>query len=330
MSETRDSATAPSEAVFLDFDTLGSGDLDASPLSDATGCGLTVHGGTEAHRVTGRIAGARMVFLNKVRIGKAELAAAPRLEFIGLTATGIDNIDLDEARARGIAVCNIRAYCTASVVQHVVGVMLALTHRFSEYHGLVAAGEWQAAGNFCLLDYTIRELEGRRLGIVGYGELGRGVARLGEALGMQILVSERPGVERPRPGRVPFDEVLRKADVLSLHCPLTDATRGMIGRAELAAMKDDALLINTARGGLVDTGALAGALAEGRIAGAAIDVLPTEPPVDGDPLLEYRGDNLILTPHIAWAAREARQRAITELAANVRAFLAGERRNRVV
>lgn len=324
-------STDPDEstAVFLDFDTLGSGDLDPSPLAEASGGNLRLFGATGSREVQERIADARLVYLNKVRLGRAEMEAAARLEFIGLTATGVDNVDLKAATERGIAVSNIRAYCTGSVVQHVMGVMLALTHRLAEYRALVAAGDWQDAGNFCLLDYSIRELEGRKLGIVGYGELGRGVARMGEALGMEVLKSERADAESIRPGRLAFEQVLTESDVLSLHCPLTAGTQGLIGAAELRRMKTDALLINTARGGLVDTAALAAALADGRIAGAGIDVLPQEPPVDGDPLLEYRGDNLILTPHVAWAAREARQRAITELAANVRAFLAGERRNRV-
>lgn len=317
------------DAVFLDLDTMGAGDLDIAPLADAVGGSLEVHGATEPEEVTRRIANARLVFLNKVKLGRAEIESAGRLGFVGLTATGVDNIDLEAAGERGIVVANIRDYCTQSVVQHVMGVLLSLTHRLAEYTALVAAGDWQQAGNFCLLDYSIRELAGRRLGIVGYGALGRGVARMGEALGMEVLISERPGADSPRPGRRPFEEVLTEADVLSLHCPLTDENRGMIAAGELDRMKPDAVLINTARGALVDTGALAAALAEGRIAGAGIDVLPQEPPVDGDPLLDYRGDNLILTPHIAWAARESRQRAIEELAANARAWLAGESRNRV-
>lgn len=317
------------DAVFLDLDTMGAGDLDIAPLADAVGGSLEVHGATEPEEVGRRIADARLVFLNKVKLGRAEIESADRLGFVGLTATGVDNIDLEAAGERGVVVANIRDYCTQSVVQHVMGVMLSLTHRLAEYTALVAAGDWQQAGNFCLLDYSIRELAGRRLGIVGYGALGRGVARMGEALGMEVLISERPGADSLRRGRRPFEEVLTEADVLSLHCPLTEDNREMIGAGELDRMKPDAVLINTARGALVDTGALAAALADGRIAGAGIDVLPQEPPVDGDPLLDYRGDNLILTPHIAWAARESRQRAIEELAANARAWLAGESRNRV-
>ena len=317
------------DAVFLDLDTMGAGDLDLAPLAVAVGGSLEVHGATEPDEVARCIADARLVFLNKVKLGRAEIEGASRLGFVGLTATGVDNVDLQAAGEQGVVVANIRDYCTQSVVQHVMGVMLSLTHRLAEYTALVAAGDWQQAGNFCLLDYSIRELAGRRLGIVGYGALGRGVARMGEALGMEVLISERPGADSLRPGRRRFEEVLTEADVLSLHCPLTDDNRGMIGTGELDRMKTDAVLINTARGALVDTAALAAALADGRIAGAGIDVLPQEPPVDGDPLLDYRGDNLILTPHTAWAARESRQRAIEELAANARAWLAGEPRNRV-
>ena len=168
------------------------------------------------------------------------------------------------------------------------------------------------------------------LGIVGYGELGRGVARVGEAFGMDVIISARPGIDEVPLDRVSFDELLERADVISLHCPLSDTTRGLFGEEQFRAMKESALLINTARGGLIDSQALADALRAGEIAGAAIDVLPEEPPVDGDPLLDYAGGNLVVTPHIAWATREARQNAIDELTANIAAFLEGRERNRVV
>ena len=168
------------------------------------------------------------------------------------------------------------------------------------------------------------------LGIVGFGELGRGVARIGKAFGMEVIISARPGSDDVPPDRVSFDELLERADVISLHCPLTDATRGLFGEQQFRAMKKTALLVNTARGGLVDSQALVDALQDGEIGGAAIDVLPKEPPVDGDPLLDYTGDKLLVTPHIAWATREARQKAIDELTANVAAFLEGKERNRVV
>jgi glycerate dehydrogenase len=181
-----------------------------------------------------------------------------------------------------------------------------------------------------MLGYPLRELSAMTIGIVGYGELGRGVARVAEAFGMNVLVSARPGSDSVGVGRTPFDEFLAACDVISLHCPLTDDTHGLIGRDELEQMKDSAILINTARGGLVDSEALVDALANGQIAAAGIDVLSHEPPVNGDPLLDYEGDNLIITPHIAWASVEARQNAINEVALNVVAFLEGAERNRVV
>jgi glycerate dehydrogenase len=238
-------------------------------------------------------------------------------------------VDLVAAAELGIAVCNLHDYCTASVVQHVFGVLLVLTHRLREYDALVRTGAWQRGGQFCLLDFPIRELAGRNLGIVGYGTLGKGVAQVARAFGMQVLIANRPGGTREA-GRIDLHDLLPRVDVLSLHCPLSPATQGVIGAHELALMKHDAVLVNTARGALVDSAALADALRGGLLGGAAIDVLPQEPPVDGNPLLAGDIPNLIVTPHIAWAAREARQRCIDEMAANVRAFRSGERRNRVV
>lgn len=314
-------------AVFLDFDTVSDGDLDTTALERALP-GLVLHGRTAAAEVAGRIAGVEVVLANKVRLGRGLIESSPALRLVALTATGVDNVDLAAARERGIAVCNLRDYCTPSVVQHVFAMILALTHRLRDYDQLARSGGWANAGQFSVFAHPIRELQGRRLGIVGLGALGRGVARLGEALGMEVLIAQRPGGPAAA-DRVPLSELLPRVDVLSLHCPLTEATRGMIGAAELAAMKPDALLINTARGALVDASALAGALRAGALGGAGIDVLAQEPPVDGNPLLDPAIPNLILTPHVAWAARESRQRCLDELALNVEAFLAGQRRNRV-
>ncbi|HUG98814.1 MAG TPA: D-2-hydroxyacid dehydrogenase [Gammaproteobacteria bacterium] len=318
-------------AVFPDFATVSRDDIDLATL-EATGVGLSLYGVTTAEELPARLAPAEILITNKIRIGAAELGAAPRLRLICLSATGVNNVDLEAAEARGIGVCNITAYCTVSVVQHVYALVLALTHHLAGYQGLLQQGAWKDSPQFCLLDYPIRELAGRKLGIVGFGELGRGVARAAPAFGLEVLVSERPGAPPgpPQGGRLPFERLLAEADILSLHCPLTDATRGLIDAAALARMKPDALLINTARGALVDSAALAAALRDGRIAGAGIDVLPQEPPVDGDPLLDAAIPNLIITPHVAWAAREARQRAVDEIAANIRSFLAGGRRGRVL
>jgi glycerate dehydrogenase len=207
-------------------------------------------------------------------------------------------------------------------------VLLLLTHKLREYDALVRSGAWQRGEQFCLLDYPIRELTGRKLGIVGYGTLGRGVARAAQAFGLEVLVANRPGGERA-PGRMDLDALLSQVDVLSLHCPLSPATTGLIGARQLGLMKPDAVLVNTARGALIDSQALVDALRAGRLGGAAIDVLPQEPPVDGNPLLASDIPNLIVTPHIAWAAREARQRCIDEMAANVEDFRRGGRRGRL-
>lgn len=316
-------------AVFPDFATVSRDDIDLGALH-ATGIGLTLHDVTTAAELPARLAPAEILITNKIRIGAAELEAAPRLKLICLSATGVNNVDLDAARARGIGVCNITAYCTASVVQHVYALILALTHHLAGYQRLLQQGSWKDSPQFCMLDFPIRELAGRKLGIVGYGELGRGVARVAPAFGLEVLVSERPVAAATRAGRLSFQEVLESADVLSLHCPLTDETRGLIDAAALGRMKPAAILVNTARGALVDSAALADALRRGSIAGAGIDVLPQEPPVDGDPLLDPSIPNLIITPHVAWAARESRQRAVDEIAANIRSFLEGGRRGRVI
>jgi glycerate dehydrogenase len=224
------------------------------------------------------------------------------------------------------------------VTQHVFALLLALNQRLREYEALLRTGAWQRQKSFCLLDYPFHELSGRTLGIIGLGNLGRSVARIGQAFGMEVLAAKRPYRhpvgDRGRPlddgvQRVNFAELLVRSHVVSLHCPLSTETRGLIDAAALAHMRPDALLINTARGALVDTPALLDALRGGVIAGAGIDVLDREPPVNGHPLLECALPNLILTPHIAWAAHEARQRALDEIALNIEAYRAGMRRNRV-
>jgi glycerate dehydrogenase len=325
-------------AVFLDFGTVSHDDLDTASLQRVLP-GITLYPTSSDAEVDERIAGCEFILTNKLQITRARMRAVPGLRFIGLTATGTNNVDLEAARELGIAVCNIREYCTVSVVQHVLGVMLALTHRLREYGQAAIDGTWARCEQFSVPGAPIRELSGKVLGIVGFGTLGKAVAKAAQAaLGMRILIAERPGSVRGRepdtatsigPVRAPLDEVLRTADVLSLHCPLTPATTGLIGKRELALMKPDALLINTARGALVDLEALVAALRGGDLGGAAIDVLPEEPPVKGSPLFAPEIPNLIVTPHIAWAAFEARQRAVDELAMNIEDFLRGGRRGRV-
>ena len=281
-------------------------------------------------QVAERIATATVAVSNKVRIDDAAMSHAPHLRLICIAATGTNHVDLDAARRRGIAVCNVPGYATASVVQHVFALILALSTRLPDYQQALRAGRWQQASQFCLLDYPIREISGKTLGIIGYGALGQAVARVAEAFGMKIMVAHyREGQPNAGQTRLPLQELLPQVDILSLHCPLTPETRGLIGAAELALMRPDALLINTARGGIVDEAALAVALCQGALGGAGVDVLTQEPPAQGNPLLAANIPNLILTPHIAWASREARQRLVDEVAANIRAFLQGETRHRV-
>ncbi|RLA33098.1 MAG: glycerate dehydrogenase, partial [Gammaproteobacteria bacterium] len=284
---------------------------------------LKVFDNTAADEVIERIAGVEVIFANKVRLTREILDQSDAVRFIGLTATGVDNVDLAAAKEHGVAVCNIKAYCTQSVVEHVFAVLLNLSHSISRYNQSVRAGNWQKASDFCMLEFPLRELSAMTIGIVGHGVLGRGVEKIARQFGMSVLIARRQG-------HTDLQDLLQQSDVVSLHCPLTDETRGLIGAAELRLMKPNAILINTARGGLVDSEALVDALSSGEISAAAIDVLPQEPPVDGNPLLDYVGDNLIVTPHIAWGTIEARQNAIVESALNMVAFLAGEERNRVV
>lgn len=325
-------------AAFLDFDSLGPADTDRSPLTSLLP-DCEFFGATPAEHRAARVANAEIVFVNKVVLDRETLDAAKDLQLICVAATGTDNVDLDTARDRGISVCNIRDYCTPSVVQHVFALLLTLNQRLAAYRIRVTRGDWSSGAQFCLLEPSVRELSGKTLGIVGLGTLGKAVAESAKAFGLKVLAARQPyrlhdeshlydvsGTEVPRIG---FGSLLARADYLSLHCPLTRETLGLINNAALERMREDAILINTARGALVEPPALLAALAAGQLGGAGIDVLDTEPPPADHPLLKAQLPNLIVTPHMAWAAREARQRAIEELAANVAAFQRGETRNRV-
>jgi glycerate dehydrogenase len=316
--------------VFLDWATVSAGDVTADALDDVCD-GLDLYPTSTRAEVLDRVVAAEIILTNKIRIDAAVMDAAPDLALICLAATGYNNVDLDAARVRGVAVCNIRDYCTDAVAQHVFSLILALNQHLAGYQRLLQGDAWQGSPQFCLLEYPIHDLAGRTLVIVGYGTLGRRVAELGQAFGMQVEIAARPGSEPPElagPRRA-LEDLLPTADVVSLHCPLTDATRGLFDAVTLSKMKPDALLINTARGAIVDAAALAVALRDGRIGGAGIDVLAQEPPVDGDPLLDPDIPNLIVTPHVAWATVGARGRAVSAMADNVTAFRQGRRQNRV-
>lgn len=305
-------------AVFLDAKTLGD-DVDLTPIEQVTG-ELVKYGRTSPDEVIDRIQGFDTVLVNKVQITREHLEACPELKTIAVVATGLNNIDLTAAKERGIRVLNVLGYGRSTVAQHTMGLILALATRLLDYDRDVRAGRWSKSDMFCLMNHPILELEGRTLGIIGYGDLGQGVAERAKAFGMNILLGARPG----QPAgvidgcpRVPLDELLQRADVVSLHCLLTDSTRNLIGTRELNIMKKEALLINTSRGGLVDEVALADALRAGTIGGAGFDVLTEEPPRNGNPLLADDIPNLIVTPHSAWASREARQRIVDIIARNM-------------
>lgn len=288
------------------------------------------HAETPTERMAERLAGASIAISNKVRLPRPVIEGNPTLKFIAIAATGVDSVDLDACRERGIAVANVRDYGKHSVSEHVLMLMLAASRNLPSYQRRVAEGAWQQSPRFYLGDFPIRDLQGKTLGIVGRGVLGQATARLGRALEMRVLFADRKGARAPRPGYAPFDEVLAQADVLSLHCPLTPETERLIGAAELSAMKPTAILVNTARGKLVDEAALVAALKERRLFAAAVDVLPEEPPVNGNALLEPGIPNLIVTPHIAWASMEAKQRLADELVEVIEAWERGEPMNRIL
>jgi glycerate dehydrogenase len=287
---------------------------------------------TTPAQVVERLAGADIAITNKVPLDAAAIAALPALKMVAISATGTNNVDLDACRARGIVVSNIRGYAEHTVPEHVMALLLALSRNLVAWRETLQAGAWQRAEQFCLFDHPIRDLHGAALGLIGSGTLGKGVARLAEAFGMRVLRAEHKGAATVRPGYTAFAEVLATADAISLHCPLTPETTGLIGETELRAMQRSALLINTARGGIVDEAALVLALKEGWIAGAGFDVVTVEPPPVGHPLLDpalLALPNFLLTPHVAWSSRPAMQTLADQLIANIEAFAAGTPQNRV-
>lgn len=309
------------QGVLLDLSSLDKQDLDLAPLT-ATLPRWRIYRHTPQAQVAARLRGAQVAVLNKVRLDATTLDGLPDLRLVCVTATGVDNVDVAAARARGITVCNARDYATASVVQHWLALLLTLVRHLDDYRARVRNGAWSASAHFCLLDRPIAELGELTLGIVGHGTLGRAVAEQARSLGMRVRVGERRG-RPPRPGRLPWERLLAEVDVLSLHCPLTRETRHLMDAEAFSRMRPGALLINTARGALVDPHALAAALRRGHLGGAALDVLEREPPPPDHPLLDPSVPRLVLTPHIAWASRRARQRLIEQTAENIRAYLAG-------
>ena len=287
------------------------------------------YGESRADQVVDRLRGATIVISNKLALREPDLARLPELKLIAIAATGFDCVDLDYCRGRGIAVSNVRGYAANSVSEHALMLVLALRRNLLAYREDVRQGRWQQSKQFCLLSHTLHDLRGCTLGIVGYGAIGKAMARLAESIGMRVLISEHKNATSIRAGRTSFAETLGESDVVSLHCPLTGDTQDMFTRAEFEMMKRDALLINTARGGLVEEKALIEALQNDVIAGAAFDALREEPPREGNPLLELNLPNLIVTPHVAWASNEAMQALADQLIDNLEAFVRGQPRNLV-
>lgn len=291
---------------------------------------LAVYGTTDASETAVRVCGAHIVITNKVVISADIIADNPQLELIAVSATGVNNVDIEAAKAAGIAVCNVRAYGNESVAEHAFMLMVALMRNLPAYQRDVAAGLWEKSSVFCHYGAPIRDLNGKTLAVFGRGNIGRTLARYAQAFGMRVVFAEHKHAPAVREGYVSFEDAVQTADVLSLHCPLNAQTENMIGENELQQMKPGAVLINCGRGGLVDENALVAALKYGQIGGAGVDVLTEEPPRSGNPLLKTRLPNLIVTPHTAWASREALDRLFDILLANIHAFVKGEVQNRVV
>ncbi|WP_296116807.1 D-2-hydroxyacid dehydrogenase [uncultured Neisseria sp.] len=314
----------PLQIVVLDRDTLVN-----RPFEFDFPHTLSSYGTTEAHETLARIRGADIVITNKVVISAQAFAENPQLKLVAVTATGVNNVDVEAAKQNGTAVCNIRAYGNESVAEHAFMMMITLMRNLPAYQRDVAAGLWENSPFFCHLGAPMRDLNGKTLAIFGRGNIGKTLATYAQAFKMNVVFAEHKHAQSVRDGYVSFDEAIRSADVVSLNCPLTPQTANMIGEAELQQMKPGAILINCGRGGLVDEAALVAALKYGQIGGAGFDVLTQEPPRDGNPLLKARLPNLIVTPHIAWASQEAANRLFDILLDNINRFVAGNPQNLV-
>ncbi len=301
--------------VFLDAGTLGP-DLDLSPLHDLP-INWKLHDFTTPEQTLERSRNAQVVITNKVILDNDTLSRLSELKLICIAVTGMNNVDLKTAEARGIEVKNVVGYAGSSVAQLVFNVLLELTTHASQYNQRVSTGQWSTSRSFCLFDFPMMELTGKTMGLVGYGNLAKSVEHLARAFGMHVLIAEQKNATHIRLGRTPFDQVIKESDAISIHCPLTEATRNLFSMTELQQMKPSAILINTARGGIVNEADLVTALNNGEITGAAVDVITTEPPPKDYPLIMNKPDNLIITPHIAWATLEARTRLLHQLVSNI-------------
>lgn len=310
--------------VFLDRQSL-----KATVRKPSFAHAWTDHAQTLEGEVVERLKDATVAITNKVPIRKAALEQLPKLKLIAMAATGYDVIDVEACKAQGVGLVNIRNYAVNTVPEHAFAMILALRRSLLAYRQDVLRGRWQAQDQFCFFDHPIVDLAGSTLGIFGEGVLGQATAQVGRAFGMKVLFADHPPPKAPGVAFTDPEKVLAESDVISLHCPLTEASRNFIGLEQFRKMKRSAILINTARGGLVDEGALKTALETGLIAGAGFDVLVKEPPKGGNPLLELDRPNFILTPHVAWASDGAQQFLADQLVDNIEAFLAGKPQNRV-
>jgi len=311
--------------IILDGQTLNPGDLSWAPLEALGDC--QVYPRTSPGEMRSRIGDAAVAITNKAPFDRDLIPSLPELKYIGVTATGYNIIDMDAARQCGVTVTNVPAYSTMSVAQTVFAHLLAHTHHVEAHTSSVTVGDWVACPDFGYRNFPLIELDGLTLGIIGFGQIGRAVARIGAAFGMTVIAHTRTPPKDSQPGVrfVERDAVFRESDVLTLHCPLTSETEGLVSAGRLKLMKPSAIVINTSRGGLVDEAALAGALNSRRIAGAGVDVLSTEPPQADNPLLSAK--NITITPHLAWATQAARQRLLNTVAENLQAFLNGRPQN---
>ena len=312
-----------SKIVILDGFVANPGDLSWEPLAHLGE--LTVHEYTAPQDVIARIGDAPIILTNKTVISAEVMAACPNLRYIGVLATGYNVVDIAEAKKRGIVVTNVPAYSTPTVAQFTMALLLEICLHVGHHSRVVHEGKWSACRDFAFWDYPLMELQGKTIGIVGYGSIGKEVAKVAQAFGMKVLAYSRHGAED---FHTELDELYAKADIVSLHCPLTAENTGMINAATIAKMKDGVILINTARGGLINEGDLRDALLSGKVYAAASDVTCKEPINADSPLLGV--PNMIITPHIAWAATEARQRLLSVAIDNVRQYLAGNVQNNVV
>ncbi|MFV9616404.1 MAG: D-2-hydroxyacid dehydrogenase [Gammaproteobacteria bacterium] len=311
-------------AVFLDKASLYPDDLNLSKLENVAS--WQWFDNVNVSDIQHCLEDTEVVVSNKVFLGREIIQSSKQLKLICIAATGINNVDIEAARQHGIAVCNVRAYATSSVAQHVFSLILALNRKLISYRESVIHGDWSRSDFFCYFGEPISALEGKTLGIIGYGELGKAVAKIAQCFAMKVLIAKRDEADI-RPGRSDLTTLLAESDVLSLHCPLTEHNYHMIAEKELLLMKSDAILINAARGGLIDEMALLHALKKNQIGGAALDVLEEEPPSVNNALINFQADNLIITPHIAWASQQSRQKLVNEIAKNIQAYQQGNLRN---